>query len=152
MNHFSPKKILVPVDFSSFSLEALKTAVDIAKKEDGELVVLYVIENPTPPPGYGQASVVSKNLEQLRGELHEESNHELEAMLKEAEAPLNVEKICTWGNPAHEIINMAENGDFDLIVLSTHGRTGLGRFLMGSVAERIIRHVSRPVLLIRGKK
>jgi nucleotide-binding universal stress UspA family protein len=57
-----------------------------------------------------------------------------------------------WGNPPEEILKFSENYDTDLIVMATHGRSGIGRFLLGSVAEQVIRYSSCPVLAIRGER
>ncbi len=152
MSRFNPKKILAPVDFSKFSLDALRAAVDISRIRKAELTVLHVSEEPSLPDTYGQASVVYANWRAVRDEVHEDSKKELEAMASEAGADRNVKKKSVWGDPANEIIQLADSGKFDLIVMSTHGRMGLSRLLMGSVAEQVIRHAHCPVFVIRGQE
>jgi nucleotide-binding universal stress UspA family protein len=152
MTHFNLKKILVPVDFSRFSLEALRAAVDIAEIRKAGLTVLHVAEEPPLSGTYGQESVLQANWKAARDEIYKESERELEAMASEANAGPNTERLSIWGDPTNEIIRMAGNGKFDLIVMSTHGRTGLSRLLMGSVAERVIRHAPCPVFVIRGRE
>lgn len=151
MPRFNPKRILAPVDFSKFSLDALRAGVDIARIRGAELTVLHVNEEPSIPDAYGQASTVYANWKSVRGKLQEESQKEMEAMISEAEADEGVKSLSVWGDPANEILRLAESGNFDLIVMSTHGRTGLIRLLMGSVAEQVIRHASCPVFVVRGK-
>lgn len=151
MPRFNPKKILVPVDFSKFSLNALRAAVDISRIRDAALTVLHVTEDPSLPDTQGQASVVYANWQAVRNELQQESQKELEAMISEADADQNVKKLFIWGDPANEILRLTDSDNYDLIVMSTHGRTGLSRLLMGSVAEQVIRHAPCPVFVVRGK-
>ena len=84
MTSLTPEKILVPVDFSDYSREALKTAVGIAGGRDGALTILHVMEEPTPPPGYGQASVIYAHWAQMKEDIERTSVHVLEAMISEA--------------------------------------------------------------------
>ena len=70
--------------------------------------------------------------------------------MAESGADQQVERKTIMGDPSNEIVRIAKDGGYDLIVMSTHGRTGLSRLLMGSVAERVIRHAPCPVFVIRG--
>jgi nucleotide-binding universal stress UspA family protein len=149
MPKFNPKKILVPVDFSPFSSEALRAATDIAQLRKAELTVLHVSEDPPFPNTYGQESVAYANWNEIRTQVEEDAKKELAAIISETTSGQNVASINVWGHPVHEILQIAEDGAFDLIVLSTHGRSGLSRLVMGSVAERVIRHAHCPVLVMR---
>jgi nucleotide-binding universal stress UspA family protein len=151
MPRFNPKKILVPVDFSKYSLEALRAAVDMAQIRKAELTVLHISEEPAFPGTYGQASVAYANWDTIRNQVQEDAKRELEAMVSEATSGQKVECINVWGNPVNEILQFAEKGKFDLIVMSTHGRSGLSRMVMGSVAEQVIRHAHCPVFVLRGQ-
>ena len=150
MKRFEPKKILAPVDFSQFSIEALKTALEISEIRGARVTALHVSEEPSFPDTYGQESVVHANWQALREEKYQESEKELEALVAVAEADQQVERQTLMGDSSNEIVLLAKEGDYDLIVMSTHGRTGLSRLLMGSVAERVIRHAPCPVFVIRG--
>ena len=70
-------------------------------------------------------------------------------MATEARAEENINREIVWGNPTNEILRYAEKGDYDLIVMATHGRTGINRLLLGSVAEQVIRHSVCPVFVVR---
>ncbi len=64
---------------------------------------------------------------------------------------VEVESVILEGSPAHEIVNFAEENDIDLIVMGTHGKNAIERFLLGSVAENVVRHSKKAVLVVRGK-
>jgi nucleotide-binding universal stress UspA family protein len=131
MGKFEPKKILVPVDFSEFSREALISAAEIADLRGAKLTVVHIMVEP-------QSSVPY--------EVYIDWKKVKEDIQTDAE---KAEKCLVWGEPATVINETAERGDFDLIVMATHGRTGLTRLFMGSVAENVIRHAHCPVLVMR---
>jgi nucleotide-binding universal stress UspA family protein len=150
MTRFSPKKILAPVDFSKFSIDALRAALDISEIRGAEVTALHVTEEPSKPDTYGHSTVLHTNWQMIRERVFEESRAELETLTSEAGASQDVKLETIMGDPTNEILRIAKDGNFDLIVMSTHGRTGLNRLLMGSVAERVIRHAPCPVFVIRG--
>ena len=150
MAKFNPKKILVPVDFSKYSLAALRAAADIAQIREAKLTVLHISEEPSFPSMYGQKEVSHENWQATRNQVDEYAKRELEAMVSEAISNPDFESINLWGNPVKEILEYSEIGKYDLIVMSTHGRSGLSRVLMGSVAEQVIRHAQCPVFVMRG--
>jgi nucleotide-binding universal stress UspA family protein len=143
------KRILVPVDFSPHSSEAIEAAADLARRYDGVLTLLNVWEGGVYyfPEGY-----VLYSPEQLRKVMTELGKH-LEVSRREAEAAgaVHVETKQREGVAASEIVDFAREGDFDLIVMGTHGRTGVKHALMGSVAERVVRKAPCPVLTLRAK-
>jgi len=146
------KRILVPVDFSGGSLEALEYAVALAAPFDAELVVLFVVEPvyyATPADLYGP----SANL----GMLLEEQQRFGREQLARLQADLAKRKVSTTtllqtGTPYQQIVDTANRKKVDLIVMATHGRTGLSHLLLGSVAEKVVRSSACPVLTVRGYK
>jgi nucleotide-binding universal stress UspA family protein len=136
------KKILCPVDFDDNSMIALDAAAELARENDATLYLLHVVFNPVGAPGFPlePRPVVSEEpsklqLEDLaRGRLKEKTRHEV---------------LVKIGKPAEVINETAEEIGADLVVMSTHGREGVARFFLGSVAEHVVRGSTRPVLTIR---
>ena len=143
------KRILVPVDFSSDSLKALTYASDFAKPFGAELSVLYVVEPiyyATPADLY----VTTPNLTMLLDEqrrIGEQQLARLGADLKKKGQ--RARTLLKTGSPAQLIIDTAKGARADLIIMATHGRTGLAHMLMGSVAEKVVRAAACPVLTVR---
>jgi nucleotide-binding universal stress UspA family protein len=139
------KKILCPVDFSDNALAALDYATNFAKQNNGQLILLHVIDNPLAdqygPRGQNFYAEVEHALEWSKQKLAEA------ARIHAAGVPC--ETIAKRGNPYEEIIDLANERQADVIVMSTHGRTGPQRLLIGSVAEKIVRTASCPVLTVR---
>ncbi len=79
------------------------------------------------------------------------TENRLEDMARKVPARVKVKTTALWGKPAKEIVQEAESGKFDLIVMATHGREGMSRFFIGSVTEEVIRRASCPVFVIRAK-
>ncbi len=141
------KKILCPIDFSDASREALRAAVEVARRFEGELTLFHAY----PLPGYTlPEGTVLPNAEMLQA-LADETQSMLERWKAEAIA-MGAPKVATdkaVGEPAAAILDAAGTGGFDLVVVATHGRTGLAHMLLGSVAERVIRRCPKPVLTVR---
>lgn len=142
------RRILCPLDFSENSEHALKYAAAFASAYDAELILLHVVE----PPVYAIPSypVVSEFSAETLKEVKEYSEQHMHKMrdLYAANVRLVREEI-TAGLPFLEIINMAKGTGSDLIVLGTHGRTGLAHMLIGSVAEKVVRKAPCPVLTVK---
>jgi nucleotide-binding universal stress UspA family protein len=135
------KRILFPTDFSHTGDAALAFATSLAKESDGRLIVVHVQEAPM---AYGGG-------EMYYG-IPEPSTDELVNMLhnvKPTDASVPVEYRLVTGDPADAVVRLAEDDNVDLIVLGSHGRTGLTRLLMGSVAEAIVRKAHCPVLVYK---
>ena len=135
------KKILFPTDFSTASDAALVHAENLAKQSSAELLILHIEE---PPLAYGGG--------ELYYGLPEPSSERILKMLSDvcpSDHQLSFEHRLVMGDPATEIVRVAEEEQAELIVLGTHGRTGLSRILMGSVAEAVVRHAPCPVLIYR---
>lgn len=139
------KRILVPTDFSDTSRKALRYALAFAAQFGAEILLLHVI---TPPDAYGEYGIV--DLAGLVKSLEEASDTEL-ARLAAAEVPPGVtaRALTRSGSPAQQIIEAARDKAADLIILSTHGRTGLKHVLLGSIAESAVRRAPCPVLVVR---
>lgn len=140
-------KILVPIDFSETSTRALPYAVALAEQFKAEVTLIHVTELPPALGGYDYTP--SPELESRM----KQSAEELLARVERDAFPDSVytEAIVRSGTPFHEITKAASRLEADLIILTTHGRTGLKHALLGSNAERIVRHANCPVLVVRDK-
>jgi universal stress protein A len=135
------KTILFPTDFSHASDAALAHAEALAKQQGARLLIVHVEE---PPLAYGGG--------ELYYGIPEPSSERILEMLEDvtpADTSVPFTHRLTMGDPAGEVVRLAEEEQADMIVLGTHGRTGLTRLLMGSVAEAIVRHAPCPVLVYR---
>lgn len=144
------RKILVPVDFSDSSRRALDYAAKLTRPFGATIDLLHVWEAPTFVPtgsmigaGIGDVSLfefVKRGSEDALDKfVAEAAQRGVAVRSARAEA----------GAPAHAIAEFAKAGGYDLIVIGSHGRTGLSRMLLGSVAENVVRHASCPVLVVR---
>lgn len=141
----SRPKVLLATDFSSESEFALHHAVAFARDREGTLLVLHVRPIPQASAGEGMlhAGVVSSDPEALRERVEEMAR----SITEEEGVP--AEAMVVDGDPAAEILRVARDEEVDLIAIGTHGRTGVRRVLMGSVAERVLRRAPCPVLTVR---
>lgn len=135
------KTILHPTDFSKPSEYALRFACALARDYKARLLLLHVVE---PPVYYGELGMTVP----LPADFHESLHKRLEHLVA-ADAGVPVETVLIEGGAAKEILRVAEEQHCSLIVLGTHGRTGLSRVLLGSVAEDVIRHSRVPVLTLK---
>jgi nucleotide-binding universal stress UspA family protein len=155
------KRILCPVDMSPFALEALKLAVKVAAASNAALYLLHVIDNPfdelymTPITQADPALLaVYKDEPVRRAQIMSATLEHAEVMLKQFahESVRDLPKVrylVASGNPFENILDTAEDHLIDLIVLGTHGRTGVKRLLIGNVAEKVVRHAPCPVLTVK---
>lgn len=143
------RKIMVATDGSEPVRRAVETAVEIAKISGAKLYAVYVIASGglsiTYPKDVGWERAA---LEYFRAEGKEATAY-VENSGKAAN--VEVESVILQGSPANELVDFAERSDIDLIVMGTLGRTGIQRFLLGSVAENVVRHSKKPVLVVRGE-
>jgi len=142
------RTILVPVDFSKPSRKALACAIEFARRFEAKLICLHVLEL---PPSM-EPDLTFTELEVLREGLFAATERTLQGLLKEASGKIPPENVLTTGSASREIIRIAEDRNADLIAMGAHGRDGPGRFLMGSTAERVVRHAHCPVLVVRENK
>ena len=137
-----PERILVPLDGSLLAEGAIQTAAGLARESGAALVLLRAAEAHTLPgadPTDAQVAVVREAEEYLTA---------VAARLGE-EGVKGVETSVWYGPPATAIIEAARLQKVDLIVMTTHGRSGLGRLILGSVAESVLRGTTTPILLLR---
>jgi nucleotide-binding universal stress UspA family protein len=134
--------ILHPTDFSGNSSSAFRLACSLARDFGARLVVLHV--QPAPIALGGEIGPVREATAAVRDALWEQ----LTAVVPD-DRGIPVEHRLRVGDEAAEIVDVAKEAGCDLIVMGTHGRTGLGRLLMGSVAEQVLRHASCPVLTVK---
>ena len=145
MNKLS--KILVPIDFSKNSKNALHYAVDFAKQFNAKIYLIYVIEPAIYPADFSMGQVALPSVEV---ELNKRAEDELKNLAKsEIDPSLEVETIIKMGKPFFEIIETASELDIDLIITATHGHTGMEHLLFGSTAEKVVRKAPCPVLTVR---
>ncbi len=142
------KKILCPVDFSEFTDEIIEYALDIAKKYDAELYLIHIIPNLNYFTPY-ESFFTPENLIVVEKNMETEVNKDFDDLMKKINGP--AVKVIKNGTPFVEIINYARSESMDLIIIGTHGRSGLEHILIGSVAERVIRKAPCPVLTVRPK-
>ncbi|MEM8681378.1 MAG: universal stress protein [Planctomycetota bacterium] len=130
-------KYLVPIDFSAHSEAALEYATAFAKDQDAELLIVHVVE-----PAIEDLEGVTQGaaMEGLVAALHER---------KPSDESVSYAHRLLQGTPAEAILEVADEESVALIVMGTHGRRGLNRFVMGSVAEKIVRKAACPVLTIK---
>jgi nucleotide-binding universal stress UspA family protein len=146
------KNLLVPVDFSDHSAVALRLAIRVARDGHGRITLLHVGLAPGVGTydlgGYGV--LVPETLTQLHEAAAREQMHALRKLARE-EIPDDVpwSPIVREGSAVDEIHAQVRDGTHDLIVMGTHGRTGLARTFLGSVTERILRTAEVPVLVTR---
>lgn len=141
------KKVLVPIDFSDYSRNALHYSIEFAKHFDAELILVYVVEPMIYPPDFsmGQVAVPAMDLE-----LDKRAREELDKLSKtEAPKDMKVKTVVKTGKPFYEIIETASEEDVDLIIIATHGHSGVQHILFGSTAEKVVRKASCPVLTLR---
>jgi nucleotide-binding universal stress UspA family protein len=144
----SIKKILCPTDFSEPSYVGLETANDIALHFVAELILVHVV---TPPHVYPSYPVGGSGFNPISfvEEMVEESRKRIDEVVKNTiSADLAVRSVIQQGNPADQIVDLADSENVDMIVIATHGWTGWRRFISGSVTERVVRHANRPVFTV----
>jgi nucleotide-binding universal stress UspA family protein len=146
------RSILLPTDFSQCAESALPYAADLARLMKARLLCLHVVETVMPSVGYA-AVAEPLPVADIGGQLEESATRELPKLgAREECAGLDVEELLVHGDAAGEIVRVARERDIDLIVISSHGRTGWGRMLFGSTAESVVRHAHCPVLVVKPGK
>ncbi len=140
------KKILVPIDFSDYSLKALSYAIDFAQLTNAELFIVYVIEPIIYPTDFTLGEVVPTFESTIEVNFSEQLKKLAEEQIGDK---LKYNLITKEGRPFLEIINAAKETDADLIIIATHGHTGMEHILFGSTAEKVVRKAPCPVLSLR---
>ena len=147
--HFS--KILYATDYSKASARALDEAIALTKQNRAELLVLHIVD-PVPPYVAGEdigGAEIYMKLEQTTQQDAETSMKKLMEKLRKLK--VNSKSLLLRGTAPEQIVRTAKNRRANLIVIGTHGRTGLSKLLMGSVANKVISTAHCPVLTVHGK-
>ena len=143
-------KILHPTDFSECAVEAERHAVRLVEDLDGELVLVQVLVE---APHYGEGLLNIREAQTIYDAQRKWAEDTLEARCGQwRQSGIKARWRLEVGVPFEEIVKAAEEEHADMIVMGTHGRSGLNRLLLGSVAERVVRLALCPVLTVRQKK
>lgn len=144
------KNILVPLTLTKASKNILDYAVSLADKFNAKLTVLHVLREPK--MDLSEIDYESGFLQKVKEHQEKEMRDELERLItKECSKKYNISYEMKWGQPYVEIVNKAKSINADIIIMGTHGRTGLSHVLLGSVAEKVLRLAPCPVMIIRSK-
>jgi len=148
----TPKKILFCTDFSENSIPARKCAEEYSRAFGAELSILHVVNT----SGIGYPSLeegVPVDIRALVESMQRSVDKALELLAAECSGlPFPVKTYSRPGSPSHEIVRFAEDQRMDLIVMGTHGRTGIRHLIMGSTAENVVRTAHCPVLTARSRE
>ncbi|MFC6988830.1 universal stress protein [Haloplanus sp. GCM10025708] len=135
--------ILVPTDGSTAAEEAITHAVDVASQYGARLHALYVVD-------VGPYVTMEAGSEMVLNALQEEGEQAVKQVESAAdEAGVEVQTAVVTGTAFREIVDYVDSNDVDLVVMGTHGRKGIDRYLLGSVTERVVRSVDVPVMTVR---
>jgi len=141
------KTVLFPTDFSNGARAAMDHAISLAKDYQAKLILLYVIQDISIAEWYIPSSL---SVADLAEDMQKSAWNEMDKWITEVSAKVkDVEKMVVRGVPFVEILQTAKNRNADLIVIGTHGRTGIDHMLFGSTAEKVVRKSSCPVLTVR---
>jgi nucleotide-binding universal stress UspA family protein len=140
------RKILVPEDFNDLARRPLEIALELARAGGGKVVLFAVVDDSFPNP-----DIMSFQLPwaDYHKHLRDEAVKRLEELKREVGGAENVEVCVVRGQPARAIVEFAEAEQCDLVVMATHGTSGLHHALVGSVTRKVIHHATAPVLIVR---
>ncbi|MGI8605500.1 MAG: universal stress protein [Verrucomicrobiales bacterium] len=138
------ERILVPVDFSDNSRKAVEAAVELHKFASGQLILLYVLEPLVIT--FGEALPTELPTDEKRMVA---ANVEMEKLGRSLSVKMPAETLVLDGTSWDVICDVADRKNVDLIVIASHGYKGLKRFVLGSTAERVVRHAHCPVLVVK---
>ena len=137
--------VLVPIDFSRHTHRVVQAATTLTREYQAQITLMHVLESVALPSAYGiEPQVTDTSL--VRSRVSDRLSQEVNYLKDQG---LDASSRIRSGHPASEILTVAETTDIDLIAIGTAGRTGLSRFLMGSVAEKVVRQAPCPVLSVR---
>lgn len=141
------RKIMVATDGSICSRIAANYAIELARLSGGTVYAVYVVST-----DYFSSMAVDFDWERMNEALKKEGHSAVSYVKRAGELEnVNVEPILLEGHPADELIRYAEENEMDVVVMGTLGKTGLDRLLLGSVAEKVVRHCKVPVMIISEK-
>ena len=145
-------KIVCPVDFSEPSDAALRSAVDLAERYSASLLLVHAINqiDPTPSPSYTLTTQVMDQIPQIMGQMTENARKAMQELIDHhVSEGMAADHRVVIGDPAKSIVELADEEQADLIVMATHGRSGIKGLFFGSVAEKVVRSAACPVLTMR---
>lgn len=147
-------KVLLPTDGSETAEKAIIFTAKLFGNTSCKVTLLSVVEEPVYSAFWSDGLIAPEVLMPPPEELREELDKRAEEMLAESAQPLRdagleVTPMIRFGNPATEILQEAEDGGYEMIVMGSHGRGALGGFLLGSVSNRVTHHANCPVLIVR---
>jgi nucleotide-binding universal stress UspA family protein len=152
MHYPKYKKVLFCTDFSDNSDYAFEFAYGIVKRDEGLLCILHVIPE-NPHQAFARNMLTNEQSEQIQKAIEEDlDNNFKERYVKNIENGIRYELVTKSGSEDEEIIKFAKTEGVDIIVMGTHGRTGIGHVFFGSVAEKVLRQSPFPVFIIPCKK
>ena len=141
------KRILIAVDESAFAAHAADIGIELAKSLKAEMAFIHAVD-----PSVGRAaSEIGVSADKLIAMEEQDAKHLLSAFRERAGASPAALEFLEIGKPATKIVEAAKSWPADLIMIGSHGRGGVARLLLGSVAEAVVRHASCPVLVVRGQ-
>ena len=145
--HIELRRILVPIDFSEYSKNALQYAIPFARQFKASIDLIYIVEPTIYPADFSFGQIGFPNVEE---ELRVHGTQELEQLRKrEIGNKLKSRIAVRTGKPFYEINQYAEEENIDLIIIATHGHSGVEHMLFGSTAEKVVRKAPCPVLVVR---
>lgn len=144
------RRVLHPSDFSSASTAAFRAALDMAKASDAELLLVHVLTPVAPIVGEGYVS--PKTYEEIEQSARAHGQKQLDGLIEKArKAGVRATGTLLQGMPHDQVVRAARSKHADVIVMGTHGRSGIAKLFLGSVAERVVATAPCPVLTVRGK-
>ncbi|WP_227379785.1 universal stress protein [Haladaptatus halobius] len=139
-------RILIPTDGSDPAKSAVEMALNLAETHNATLHVLFIVDQPISVSGIGEGF---SGLDNLLDALEKEGHEATDVIVNQAkERDIETKAAVRRGNPHDDILTYADENDINLIVMGTHGRTGVKRALLGSVTEDVVRHSEIPVLTV----
>ena len=139
-------RVLIPTDGSDAAQPAVDAAIELAETHGATLHVLHIVDQPTSVSGMGEGVPGLDNLLDALEKEGQKATTDVAARAKDR--GIETTTAVRQGNPHDDILSYAEENDIDVIVMGTHGRTGVKRALLGSVTEDIVRHSEIPVLTV----
>ncbi|MGA1861409.1 universal stress protein [Deferribacter thermophilus] len=148
---FKPKKILVPVDFSDRSEICLAKALEIAENVGSKIVLLHVVEKKEDE--LLNMYLSKEQLEKINDDIKTHAENQLNELIAKVGSgkSIDIEKRVVFGIPYDVIVRLTEEEDFDLVVIASHGRSGIEKFFYGSTTEKVVRRAACSVLLVKEK-
>jgi len=139
------RKILVPLDFSEYSYKSLDYAIAFAKQSSATITLLHIV-----PLNYVDTDLIAFDFSEIEREAANSAENRLRALIQERIGDgISADFLVRIGRPVDEIVTAAKEKDSDLIIMSTHGYTGLKHAFLGSTTENVVRFAPCPVLTVR---